>query len=251
MAVSNCTKSCPSCKLTKSTTEFYKNRSRRDGYCSICKSCNEIAKHTPAKHLPGECLIDDCSEPTKYRGYCRIHYGRLRVSGQLPLLKNRHRMVSSHPVYNIYKKAKRRCQNSNDPAYFQYGGRGIEFRFESFEAFINHIGERPSPEFTLDRFPDNNGHYEPGNVRWATMTQQNRNRRDNRILEFDGVRLSVAEWSERTNISKSTIFGRLRAEWCVQCVLTLPACSNGSTGGCPHRAPRKIGNHKSFTKEAK
>jgi hypothetical protein len=72
--------------------------------------------------------------------------------------------------------ARQRCTNPNHVSYKNYGGRGIEFRFESFKEFIEEIGLRPSPELTLDRI-DNDGHYEAGNVRWATRLEQNSNRR--------------------------------------------------------------------------
>lgn len=73
----------------------------------------------------------------------------------------------------IYHQAKRRCTNPSYPRYDRYGGRGIEFRFGSYEEFIAELGPRPEG-MTLDRInPD--GHYEPGNVRWASWSEQRRN----------------------------------------------------------------------------
>lgn len=83
---------------------------------------------------------------------------------------------NSTPEYKAYEGARRRCVNPNDPAYKYYGGRGIRFLFQSFEEFLNHIGGKPSPELQIDRI-DNNGHYEIGNVRWATPLQNMHNRR--------------------------------------------------------------------------
>jgi hypothetical protein len=62
------------------------------------------------------------------------------------------------------------------PQWKDYGGRGIEFRFISIEQFFAELGPRASPAHSLDR-KDNDGHYEPGNVRWATKTEQQLNRR--------------------------------------------------------------------------
>lgn len=78
------------------------------------------------------------------------------------------------PEYGAYRRAKERCNNPNDPMYHRYGGRGILFLFSSFEEFIGHIGPKPKG-LTLDRI-DNDGHYEAGNVRWATREQQNENK---------------------------------------------------------------------------
>jgi hypothetical protein len=81
--------------------------------------------------------------------------------------------------YMAWKHAKDRCFNPNDKAYKNYGARGItmcaEWR-DSFAAFFADVGLRPSG-LSLDRFPNNNGNYEPGNVRWATRSEQNRNQR--------------------------------------------------------------------------
>lgn len=77
--------------------------------------------------------------------------------------------------YSSFRSAKTRCNNPRVSNYANYGGRGIKFKFKDFESFIAHIGPRPR-DASLDRI-NNNGHYEPGNVRWATIGQQNKNRR--------------------------------------------------------------------------
>ena len=81
--------------------------------------------------------------------------------------------------YEAFRNAKRRCVK-NHPDRRYYANRGIKFRFKSFLEFLNHIGPKPSPELTLDRI-NNDGHYEPGNVRWATRSQQVRNCRKRRM----------------------------------------------------------------------
>jgi hypothetical protein len=78
--------------------------------------------------------------------------------------------------YLAYRKAKRRCNNPKDKNWKDYGGRGIKFQFESFIQFLAEIGLKPTPKLELDRI-DNDGHYAPGNVRWATKQQQMLNRR--------------------------------------------------------------------------
>lgn len=83
------------------------------------------------------------------------------------------------PTYRAWASMKVRCTNENVPQWNDYGGRGIsicERWFHSFEAFLEDMGERPSPAYSLDR-KDNDGNYEPGNCRWATRKEQNENQR--------------------------------------------------------------------------
>lgn len=79
--------------------------------------------------------------------------------------------------YRAFHAAKARCQNPNYHRYKDWGGRGIQFRFTSIEEFIAEVGRKPTPRHSLDRWPNNDGHYEKGNVRWATPSQQQHNQR--------------------------------------------------------------------------
>lgn len=87
--------------------------------------------------------------------------------------------MSGTPTHSSYKSAKQRCTNPRNNRFHLYGGRGIEFRFTSFEEFFTEVGKRPSLRHSIDR-KDPNGHYEPGNVRWATPKVQRANRRDSK-----------------------------------------------------------------------
>jgi hypothetical protein len=75
--------------------------------------------------------------------------------------------------YRAFYAARARCKDLQNK---KYGGRGIRFRFKSFEQFRSEIGRRPSAKHSLDRI-NTNGHYESGNVRWATRHQQRMNQR--------------------------------------------------------------------------
>ena len=82
--------------------------------------------------------------------------------------------------YTVWSQMKQRCLNVRCKSYYKYGGRGIgvhESWINSFETFLRDVGPRPSMAHTLDRYPDNDGNYELGNVRWATVDQQANNKR--------------------------------------------------------------------------
>ena len=110
-----------------------------------------------------------------------------------------------------------------------YGGRGITMHaawVNDPAAFIAHIGPRPTPRHEVDRI-DNNRGYEPGNVRWVTRSENDRNRRSNVFIEFGGERLTLAAWTERTGIPSDTLKDRIRRGWTVERALTEPVWNRG------------------------
>jgi hypothetical protein len=114
-------------------------------------------------------------------------------------------------TYNSWMAMRARCNNPKALNYVNYGGRGIKVceRWATFENFLADMGERPSG-MTLDRYPDKNGNYEPGNCRWATQEQQQRNRRDNMNIEIDGVTKTLTEWSEHCGVESRLVSVRIR-----------------------------------------
>lgn len=111
------------------------------------------------------------------------------------------------PTYLSWSSMWQRCRDKfND----DYNGRGIKVcdRWQSFENFLEDMGERPEG-MTLDRI-DYNGNYEPSNCRWADDTTQNRNRRNVQYIEFNGQSKTLKEWSEEIGISVSGIWQRAR-----------------------------------------
>lgn len=132
------------------------------------------------------------------------------------------------PEYTAFCTAKQRCIDPNVKSFKSYGGRGIQFRFESFADFLREVGRRPTPKHSLDRI-DVNGHYEKGNIRWATRTEQGRNKRTNRKLQVGGKVKCISEWAELVNITHTTIHNRLKRGWCIECSV-LPKGSH-----CLHR----------------
>jgi hypothetical protein len=98
---------------------------------------------------------------------------------QIGRLRQTHGEAGATPEYRAWASMKRRCFNPNVWNYKNYGGRGITVCPQwagSFEAFLADVGRKPSQKHVLDKI-NNNGNYEPGNVRWATMSESNKNRR--------------------------------------------------------------------------
>lgn len=106
-----------------------------------------------------------------------------------------------------------RCTNEKHVAWARYGGAGVKVcsRWRLFVNFLADVGPRPDPGHSLDRYPNRDGDYEPGNVRWATRGEQQRNRSATVFLEHDGRRLCIRDWAVRLGLSERTIAKRVRA----------------------------------------
>lgn len=127
--------------------------------------------------------------------------------------------------YRTWRNIKSRCLNPNVDCYKHYGGRGITLWagwVDDAAAFCAYVGRKPGSNYSIDRYPDNNGHYEPGNVRWATTAEQALNRRNNRMVEVCGVSRTVKEWSAITRVPAKTICARLNANVLPEIALTAP-----------------------------
>jgi len=122
--------------------------------------------------------------------------------------------LSKDPLYRTWNSIKQRCLNPNAVGYEFYGGRGIEMHegwVDDAEAFIVYVketlGERPH-KLTLDRI-DNDGPYGPGNLRWASRTEQARNTRNNHFVEVDGEMLCLVDAARRLGIPPATVGVRI------------------------------------------
>lgn len=102
---------------------------------------------------------------------------RVAMTGLVMPHKTKHGMDGT-PTHRAWVSMLQRCMNPRNKNYPNYGGRGITVcaQWKDFRAFLGDMGERPSPELSLDRI-DNDGNYEPGNCRWATRSEQQRNKR--------------------------------------------------------------------------
>lgn len=126
------------------------------------------------------------------------------------------RSLGNSTEYEIWMGMNSRCHRPSHKRYHRYGGRGItvcaRWR-QSFLSFLEDVGRRPSNEHSLDRI-DNDGGYEPGNVRWATRKEQARNRRSNRFVDLGGEKVTIAEAAERIGVSPESMRKRLtRTNW--------------------------------------
>lgn len=126
--------------------------------------------------------------------------------------------------YHIWTAMKARCYRSSDPAFGRYGGRGITIcarRKNSFETFLADMGPRPSKSHSIDRFPNNDGNYEPDNwvlaqfdcastdnCRWATSSEQMRNMRRNRTLTINGETKCLTDWAKHAGINPGLVSQR-------------------------------------------
>ncbi len=151
-----------------------------------------------------------------------VAYGRTRSCGclQAEVARENGRRAAKHghtsggkmsPEYLSWQAMNARCRNPAAENFAEYGGRGItvcgRWR-ESFAAFLADVGPR-RPGTTLDRV-QNDGNYEPGNVRWATPRQQAGNRRTSRLITIGGETACLTEWARRAGVSDHCILHRLR-----------------------------------------
>jgi hypothetical protein len=138
-----------------------------------------------------------------------------------------HNMTDTR-LYNVWNNIKRRCYTKTNPSYKYYGGCGVKMCEEwrkSFKSFYewalnNGYNENaPKGECTIDRI-DCKGNYEPSNCRWVSMKEQNLNRSANKIIEYNGIKRTLKEWSDILNFNYSTLLYRLRRGWSVERALT-------------------------------
>lgn len=115
------------------------------------------------------------------------------------------------PEYKVWAGMKTRCSNPRQRAYADYGGKGIKVCqrwIDSFDAFLQDVGRRPSPIHSLDRI-DVRGDYCPENCRWATPHEQSRNTTQNRMITAFGKTQCLLDWSRETGIPRETIKNRM------------------------------------------
>lgn len=130
--------------------------------------------------------------------------------------------ASDTQIYSVWHAMMTRCRNDYDPAFKDYGGRGITVcaRWHDFGNFTKDMGPRPTGG-TLDRI-DVNGNYEPSNCRWTDAKTQGNNRRNNIRITLNGETRTIAQWADHLGVGKARISQRLKAGWPIEAALTEP-----------------------------
>lgn len=130
-----------------------------------------------------------------------------------------------HPIYQAWRRMLQRCENPSDEDYKNYGFRGIKVcdEWHKFIPFCDWaLASGWQKELQLDRI-NNNGNYEPGNCHWATPQENNRNRRNNRMITFAGKTQCLAAWADETGIEYQALWARIsRYCWPIERTLTEP-----------------------------
>ncbi len=123
---------------------------------------------------------------------------------------------TTHPNYECWRGMKQRCLNPKATSYENYGKRGITFPVEwtDFWTYVEEVGERPGPEYTLDRI-DVNKNYSKNNVRWVTWEYQTRNRRDTLYIKFCGITMTGSEWARLMECSEKAMVTRWKKYGCI------------------------------------
>lgn len=128
--------------------------------------------------------------------------------------RRNNRGCKGNDYYRLWNAIRTRCTCETDMHYKDYGARGIKIAdewktdFWSFYAYISNLDGFGEPNRSIDRI-DNNRGYEPGNLRWATATEQARNRRGNKLLTAFGETKTIAEWAEASGMIYQTLWNRI------------------------------------------
>jgi len=131
------------------------------------------------------------------------------------------------PERDTLKRMIQRCHNPNNPRYGEWGGKGIrvcdEWRGKGgFERFLAHVGKMPTPEHSIDRYPNKDGNYEPGNVRWATRIEQMNNIHRNVLITANNKTLTLREWARLLGTDGDRLDCRYRAGWTHDEIINVP-----------------------------
>jgi hypothetical protein len=178
----------------------------------------------------------DCGNDTIVIG-TNLYYGFSQSCGCFQREEVKERMTkhgfSKTPIEQVRNSMMKRCYNPKNAQYKDYGGRGItvceEWRTNPVSFYIwaiqtgydNTRHNNTRNKFSLDRI-NNDGPYSPDNCRWATRTEQGRNKRSNHLITYNGEAKTMKEWSEITGVSYSTLRSRKNSGWSDEKTIATP-----------------------------
>lgn len=130
--------------------------------------------------------------------------------------------MKKHPLYTTWLSMRTRCNNPKSISYQWYGALGIKVceRWNDFSSFVEDMGDRPDG-CTIDRI-DTLGDYLPGNCRWATQQEQDRNKSSNRMITINGETKCLVDWAQLSGIPGQMILRRLDAGWEPEDAVAMP-----------------------------
>lgn len=219
-------KGCPSCKWDR-----LKDNRQKTGWISPSVKDRRGERH--GRLLYEEYLGDswwlcscDCGNKTKVQ---TSNIEKIKSCGCLgretTSIRSKVHGMSGTTEYNTWLGIKQRCYDEKSTSYKDYGARGItvcDRWLDSFENFYEDMGNKPSPELSIERV-DNDKGYSPDNCVWATYIEQSKNRRSNRLLTFNGETHSISEWGIITEIGQDAIRARIdKLGWTIEKSLTTP-----------------------------
>lgn len=170
-----------------------------------------IASPSPSNRVRYLCLCDCGAQKIIHASNLRD--GKTKSCGCLnkEVLSSRVRVhgQTNTSEHAIWCGIRNRCNNESSPAFSSYGGRGIKIceRWNSFQSFYADMGPRPSTLHSIERI-NNDGDYEPGNCRWATRSEQSRNRRSSQLYTFNGESKCLEDWAKEKRIKPATVYFR-------------------------------------------
>lgn len=154
-----------------------------------------------------------------------LRLNALCIANAMPKHWNTTHGMTGTKTHYTWLNMRARCLNPRHRQYADYGGRGITIcdRWKlSFSAFLTDMGEVPDG-LQLDRFPDNDGNYEPGNCRWATPKENCVNRRNTHLITHCGATKSLTEWAEQAGLTRRGLWQRIyKMQWPMERAISEP-----------------------------
>lgn len=221
-------------------------------WCHHCPHCMECPKHgiKTGRNLSGKPKCIPCEEEAKVESASKLsrYQEEYRIRNRERLnAEARARNKNRDNEYWIWIGMNSRCQNASSENYSKYGAAGVTVceawrripgrtskkeNAAKYEQFRKDIGPRPSTAHTLDRYPDRNGNYEPGNVRWALPDEQANNRRNNvsfrnsisndSPIHYGGRVMTLSEFSDLTGLHIAAVRHRYAIRHDADWILTHP-----------------------------